>query len=86
LADVVEEISDTIELLSQSRKDLAKQVNAIKALKSRKGKKFEELKKLQKTFTEEIAEVYILSLLYEHMLCTYDCLTILYRTKRVSLI
>jgi len=86
LAGVVEEIAETIELLSESRKDLAEQVKAIKALKSKKGKKYEALKEKQKTFTEEIAEVYILSLLYEHMLCTYDCLTILYRTKKVSLI
>ena len=86
LAGVTEEISETLELLAASRSDLAKQAAAIKALKSKKGKKYEALKEKQKTFTEEIAEVYILSLLYEHMLCTYDCLTILYRTKKVSLI
>jgi chorismate mutase len=86
LEGVTEEISETLELLAaSSRTDLAQQVAAIKALKGRKCKKLEEGKKQQKSFQQEIIEVYILSVLYEHMLCTYDCLTIPYRTRRISL-
>jgi len=85
LEGVTEEISETLELLAASRTDLAQQVAAIKALKGRKCKKLEEAKKQQKSFQQEIIEVYILSVLYEHMLCTYDCLTIPYRTRRISL-